>query len=109
MAFDYFVEDESGNLYNSPIQVRTTGTTNSSGVFSVDLTGAALTHVHSAYAVVKGSTGGLTDTHVVSITDLTTSTVSGVAYAFTDVLGVLGLATTSSGVTVWLIVEGDQS
>lgn len=108
MAFDYFVEDEQGNLVDSPMQVRISTTTDSSGHFFVNISNAGLTHVNSAHAVVKAAGTGVTDIRICSITTLTTSSVAGAVFECTETLGIFNMAAAGSGVTVWIVIEGDQ-
>jgi hypothetical protein len=109
MAFDYFVSDEQGASTPSPVQVRTTATTNSSGVFTVDISGAGFTHVSNAYATIIAAGAAVNQAHVISLTTMSTSTLTGTAFVFTTTLGVLNLTAAGSGISVKTIVEGDQA
>jgi hypothetical protein len=109
MAFDFFVEDESGNLTTNPMLVHTTATTNSSGIFNVDITGAGLTHVYSVHATVVASNSSLSNAVGTSIYTFNTTTITGIAYSPTAaVLGLLGITAVGSGHIVYITIIGDQ-
>lgn len=107
MAFDFFVQDNEGNLVDNPMCTVFTATTNSSGEFTVDMTNASLTHIHTAHVSTVAAGTAVTNMGVCNITSLSTTSISGIAYLFTSLLGVLGL-TASNGQTVYVTVIGDQ-
>lgn len=110
MAFDFFVEDESGNLTSSPMLVHTTATTASDGTFTVDISSAGLTHVYTVTAVVLAPNNTLANAIGTSISTFNTSTVAGIAYQpSTAVLGVIGIQAVGSGHTVRITIIGDQA
>lgn len=109
VGFNYSVEDALGNLDASdPIEVRTSATTDASGLFTVDITNASLTRVAGVNATVVDASSGVSSTTLVSFTTVNSTTVSGVVHIFTQTLGVLNM-TTAAGVLVHLVIEGDQS
>jgi len=108
MAFNFYVSDQSGNLTMEPILLHTTATTASDGTFSVDISDAGLTHVHTVHATVIAPNNTLSNAASTSISTFTTSTVAGIAYSNTlAVLGVLGIAAVGAGRTVYITVVGD--
>lgn len=110
MAFDFFVEDEQGNLTQSPMLVHTTATTASDGTFSVDISNAGLTHVYTVSATVVTSNNTLANAIGVSISTFSTSTVAGICYQpSVAVLGVIGIQAVGAGKTVRLTIVGDQN
>ena len=110
MAFDFFVEDNQGNLTQSPMLVHTTATTASDGTFSVNISNAGLTHIYNVHATVLASNNTLANAAVASISSFTTSTVSGIAYqSSTAVLGLLSINAVGAGRTVYITVIGDQN
>lgn len=109
MAFDFFAEDNNGNLFTNPMAVAFTVTTTSGGAFSADITNAGLTHVRSVSAQCLNSGSGVTNATVTSLTGVSTTTISGNVYQFTQNLGILNLAAAASGKTVHITVIGDQA
>lgn len=106
--FTTYTEDTSGNLTISPLLIRATATTNSSGVFSVDISNVGLTHVHTVSVSPLASGTSETDMMICNVDSFSTSTVSGVAYEFTSLLGVLGL-TAAASKTIYVTILGDQA
>ena|SRR5579859_5586607 len=110
MPYDFFVEDESGNLTTNPMLVHTTATTASDGTFSVDITNAGLTHVYTVTAVVLATNNTLSNAIGTSISTFSTTTVAGIAYQpSVAVLGLIGIQPVGSGHTVHITIVGDQN
>jgi len=110
MPFDFFVEDESGNLTQSPMLVHTTATTASNGTFTVDISNAGLTHVHGVQASSLATNNTLSNAIQVAVSSLSTTSVGGVAYQSTvAVLGLLGITTVGAGHVIYITVIGDQN
>jgi hypothetical protein len=110
MAFDFFVEDESGNLTQSPMLVHTTATTASDGTFSVDISNAGLTHVYTVTATVLATNNTLANAIGVSISTFSTTSIAGIAYQpSVAVLGLLGIQAVGAGKVVRITIVGDQN
>lgn len=106
--FTTYTEDTTGNLVPFPLIIQAAATTNSSGVFTVDISAIGLTHVHTVSVSPLASGTAVTDMMVCNVDSFSTSTVSGAAYIFTSLLGVLGLSPAASK-TVYVTVVGDQA
>jgi hypothetical protein len=74
----------------------------------VDISGVFLTHVHSVSVSPLAGGTAVTDMMVCNVHTFNTSTVSGAAYEFTSLLGVIGLAAANSK-TIYVTVVGDQN
>jgi hypothetical protein len=110
MPFDFFVEDESGNLTQSPMLVHTTATTASNGTFTVDISNASLTHVHGVQACALAANNTLSNAIQVAVSSFSTTSVGGIAYQPTvAVLGVLGISAVGAGHTIYITIIGDQA
>jgi hypothetical protein len=109
VAFEPFVENSEGSLLADPIIMSDTATTDSSGNFSLDITGISYTSVSTVHATTKDTASGVTNTTVTSVTGFSTSTVSGSVYQFTETLGILNLSAVGSGRTVYITVIGSQT
>jgi hypothetical protein len=108
MAFDFFAQDDDGDLITNPMCNVFQAVTDSSGNFSVDVTNDNLTNVYTAHVSPKATGSAVTNMMVANITTLTTTTVAGTVYEFTSLLGVLGL-TAATSKTVYVTVIADQS
>lgn len=109
MSFDFFAEDHNGNFYQNPICVSFSVTTTTGGAFTANLTDAALTHIRSISAQCLNTASGVTNTTVTSVTEFSTTSVSGNVYQFTQNLGILNLTAADSGRTVYITIIGDQA
>ena len=110
MPFNFFVEDESGNLTQDPMLVHTTATTASNGTFTVDISNAGLTHVHGVQASALAANNTLSNALQVAVSSFSTTSVGGVIYQpTTAVLGLLGITTAGAGHTVYITIIGDQN
>jgi hypothetical protein len=105
--FTTYTEDTSGDLVPFPLIIQSTSTTNSSGVFTLDISNAFLTHIHSVAVSPLASGTAVTDMMVCNVDSFSTSSVSGAVYKFTSTLGVLGLSPVN-GKTVYVTIIGDQ-
>ena len=107
--YELDVTNASGrsSLMTSPLLTVINATTNSSGVFTVDLTNSGYTTILSATADVSGASSAMTDVIGTSIYSISATTITGVAYkAQGAVLGLLGITPVSSGFTVRVSVIG---
>lgn len=111
MAFDFFSEDNNGNLFTYPMCVAFSTTSDSSGHWSVDITNAGLTHIHSVSAQAKSSDNTPANAVTASVSTFSTTAVSGgVSKPLTvPALGGSPVQSAGSGVTVYVTVIGDQS
>jgi hypothetical protein len=110
MAFEFFSEDNDGNLYIYPMCVAFSTTSDSSGHWSVDITNAGLTHIHSVSATGKSPDNTPANAVSASVSTFSTSTVSGGVHKSQAVPALGGSPVQSAGaVTVYVTVLGDQS
>lgn len=101
----------NSDLLQFPIQVYGSVTTDSSGNFSFDISGASLTHVYSVYATAKSADNTLANSATAHVATLTTSSVSGHVTLPQNVavLGGSPVKAAGSGLTVYIIAYGDQN
>lgn len=111
MAFDFFAMDSSGNLYQSPICSAFSTTTDSSGHYSVDISGVGYTHVYSVSATAKSPDNTPANANTASVSTFSTSAVAGGVHKPQTVpaLGGSPVQSAGSGVTVYITVIGDQA
>lgn len=109
-TFETLGMDSSANLLGFPVQVYGSVTTDSSGNFSFDYTSCGLTHVYSVYAIAKSADNTLANSATAHIAALSLTAVSGhVTLPNTIVLGGSPVKASGSGLTVYIIVYGDQN
>lgn len=109
MAFDFFAQDNSGNLYQSPMCVSFSTTSDSSGHWSVDMTNAGLTHIHSVSAQAMSPDNTPGNSVTASVSTFTTTTVAGGVHKPANVAVLGGSPVQNAGaVTVYVTVIGDQ-
>jgi len=111
MAFDFFASDSAGNLYTSPVCEAFSTTTDTNGHWSVDISGLGYTHVYAIAATVKSADNTPANAAYASVSTFSTTTVAGGAAKPVNV-GALGGPPTQgvgSGVTIYVIVVGDQA
>lgn len=110
MAFDFFAQDNNGNLISSPMCTSFSTTSDSSGHWSVDMTNAGLTHIHSVSAQAMSSDNTPANAVTASISTFSTTTVAGGVHKAQTVGALGGSPVQSAGaVTVYVTVIGDQA
>lgn len=96
----------NGSTKSGPKTVVTTTQTNSSGAWSITLSG--FTNVYSVSAVALASSSSLSNAVQCSIYTFTTTSVQGVAYQYqAAVLGLLGVTAVGANVPIIVTVIGN--
>lgn len=111
MAFDFFAEDNNGNLYTYPMCVSFSATSDSSGHWSADITDASLTHIHSVHVTAKSSDNTPANAITASLSSVSLTTIAGGVSKPQTVPALGGSPVQSAGanVTVYVTVIGDQT
>lgn len=110
MAFDFFAEDHNGNLFVNPMCVAFTTTTNASGVWSVNITNAYLTHIHSVQVTAKSPDNTLANSYTATLSSVSLTSVGGFVFKpATILLGGSPIQSAGNNVTVHVTVIGDQA
>lgn len=110
-TFETLGMDTSASLLQFPIQVYATATTDSSGNFSISYSDISLTHVYSAYAMAISPDNTVANTCTAAISSLSLTAVSGHVIK-PQTVGALGgspVQSAGSGISVRVIVYGDQN
>lgn len=108
MAFDFFVEDSSGTLVTDPICAAFSTTTNSSGVWSVNISAVGFTHIHSVNVTAKSPDNTNANSYTATLSSVSTTSVGGYVFKPNAILiGGSPIQSAGNNVTVYVTVIGD--
>lgn len=101
----------NSELLAFPVQVYTSTTTDANGNWLIDYSECALTHVYSIYATALSPDNTSANVYTASVSSLSTSTASGhvIKPRTVAALGDSPVQSVGAGVTVYVIVYGDQN
>lgn len=110
-TFDFFSEDNAGSLFTYPMCVAFSTTSDSNGHWTVDISNASLTHIHSVNVTAKSADNTPANAVTASVNLVTTTTVAGGVSKPQTVPALGGSPVQSAGanVTVYVTIIGDQS